>query len=353
MGGIDGREMVAGMSDLDPFLGMEEKLGSKGRKDMEEAVFKNIRPVFVLDDGWKKMARERVRSTIFFLHKLLHDMIDWDKPVEFLDTKLSVGHLGNRKKEIDFCVLVTLKDGIQAVVHIEFQAQYDVIMPERMLMYRMGVIQATNIRNIFQIVVFVGNVPRNADHTYRNNDVFNETCCTASTRVVQLKQMDWNAYRDVKDPVYLALVPMMHVPQEDRNDVLMWMKLFFFDMCIDPEKFGVSLTDAKFYYGLAQYVFQPTQEEETIVIEQILEKYPDIAWTVEDFFQPEFIKQAKIEGLQEGLHIGEKKGRQEGRQEQLANTVRILRSKGFTIEQIAELLHERISVVSLIIEQKR
>lgn len=93
------------------------------------------------DGAWKNMLSERRFAWfIAFFMPDVYDLIDWTRPVEFLEQELrAITRKSKRgQRSVDRLVKVWLLDGTEkwVLVHIEIQSQEDAELPLRMFQYR-------------------------------------------------------------------------------------------------------------------------------------------------------------------------------------------------------------------------
>ena len=88
------------------------------------------------DNPWKQILENYFPQFLDFFFPQVYALIDWSKPVEFLDQELQQlfpeAKTGNRR--VDKVAKVWLLGGEPAWVltHVEVQSQYDKQFPERM-----------------------------------------------------------------------------------------------------------------------------------------------------------------------------------------------------------------------------
>jgi hypothetical protein len=89
-----------------------------------------------LDLLWKGIIEDLVRSFIEYFFPAYCHLIDWSRPVEFLDTELSrmFSRIIKGKKVADKLIKVYLKNGEPHIflIHVEVQSQHDINMGQRM-----------------------------------------------------------------------------------------------------------------------------------------------------------------------------------------------------------------------------
>ena len=97
------------------------------------------RPRDDFNNGWLSVVRPLLPYLFAFFFPDVHRVVDWDRPIEFLDKEMeyAVRLAGKRKKAVDALVKVWLKTGDEAwmLLHLEFQNQKDETFPARMFDY--------------------------------------------------------------------------------------------------------------------------------------------------------------------------------------------------------------------------
>jgi hypothetical protein len=97
------------------------------------------------DGGWKEILRIYFPQAIQFFFPATAHLIDWAQPIEFLDTQLQQitkeAEVGRRFA--DLLVKVALLNGNEAwlCLHLEVQANKEVIFPKRLLVYNMRIFE--------------------------------------------------------------------------------------------------------------------------------------------------------------------------------------------------------------------
>ena len=108
---------------------------------MEESVARKrervVRDDF--DSPWKVYFRQSLSDFLAFVDEETYFKIDWSREPEFLDKELRRISRGLRRNTVfvDFLAKVWLKDGAETIllIHVEFQSQKDVTLPERIFVY--------------------------------------------------------------------------------------------------------------------------------------------------------------------------------------------------------------------------
>ena len=92
------------------------------------------------DSVWKEVITFFLRQFLAFFFPHIHAVIDWEQPIEFLDTELAKLEPDSEvgKRLADKLVKVFRLDGSQSIllIHIEVQGYYDTHFAERMFIYR-------------------------------------------------------------------------------------------------------------------------------------------------------------------------------------------------------------------------
>jgi Domain of unknown function (DUF4351) len=97
------------------------------------------------DGGWKEILRVYFPQAIQFFFPATANLIDWAQPIEFLDTQLQQitkeAEVGRRFA--DLLVKVALLNGNEAwlCLHLEVQANKEVVFPKRLLVYNMRIFE--------------------------------------------------------------------------------------------------------------------------------------------------------------------------------------------------------------------
>ena len=91
------------------------------------------------DGPWKVYFRQSLGDFIAFVDDETYQAINWDIEPVFLDKELRRISRGLKKNSlvVDFLARVWLKDGAERVIqiHVEFQSQKDIELPERIFVY--------------------------------------------------------------------------------------------------------------------------------------------------------------------------------------------------------------------------
>ena len=109
------------------------------------------------DGAWKEALREHIRE---FMTEFFNDvavLIDWERPLEWLDKEISqvIGDAGTRNQHVDLLVRVRLLTGETQwiLLHLEVQTSYERDFAERIARYNAGLFWAFQERVVSLVVL--------------------------------------------------------------------------------------------------------------------------------------------------------------------------------------------------------
>ena len=122
------------------------------------------------DHPWKLIFTYFFEEAILFIQPALHDLIDWEKGVEFLEQELheAIKTRFRSAKICDKLAKVYLKNGKEyfLLVHIEIESAPRAIFGKRFYWYRVLIFDKHKSENIYSLVVYTGKKSRNQVSKY-------------------------------------------------------------------------------------------------------------------------------------------------------------------------------------------
>ncbi|MCB0520240.1 MAG: Rpn family recombination-promoting nuclease/putative transposase [Lewinellaceae bacterium] len=123
------------------------------------------------DHPWKQIFTYFFREAIAFIEPDLHDLIDWDRQIEFLEQELHeiIKTRFRGSKLCDKLAKVRLKDGkdLYLLVHIEIESNPKANFPKRFFWYRILIFDKHKSEDIFSIAVYTGSPSANQVDRYQ------------------------------------------------------------------------------------------------------------------------------------------------------------------------------------------
>ena len=300
------------------------------------------------DQLWKAILEDLFDDFLRWFYQPYLHQIDFKRPFEFLDQELrkifpeSVS--GNRY--VDKLVKVWLKDGSDSwfLLHVEAQSYPDPDFAERMYIYQYR-IRDLHRRNITALAILADDNARYRPEAYQYE--FMGTRLEYRFRVCKIMELSIAELEASENPFALALAAAWYGlrknsrDDEQRLSFKIQLVRRLLNRQVKRERIRRLLEFIKFYakfdrqefYDHFEHIIQPNREKMGILelVEQEARKY------------------YKKVGLEEGRAEGLEEGRAEGRLKGLQEAIEKLLRKGFSQEQIIDLLE----VPAELVEQVR
>lgn len=300
------------------------------------------------DTHWKEIITNLFEDFIKFFLPEAHSLINFDKPVEFLEQELHKLVADNSKKGRvlnDKLIKVYLKDGTEKwiLIHIEVQSTFDVKFSRRMFVYFYRIFDQYN-QEITAIAIFTGeSIPR-SHNKYEYSFLGTKNTYEFNSYIVK-KTRDKDLIES-ENPFALAVLSTkyLHKSKSDSNKRLNFKrKLIKFSK--SKNYTTPQIINLLKFIDLILYL--PTELEEQFIKEVIQEFIKtDNMQTLES---KEFSNQLHIALYGESLEQFKKKEKEK----LLTKTIKkMIKSNRMTLEEIAEILGVSIKKVKQIQEKK-
>jgi ribosomal protein S20 len=167
------------------FRGLIEKKNSS-RKSADKALMRSY------DQAWKIVVGENLQAALDVLWPELSGEIDWAQQSTTLDKELETirPHSGLKKQIVDKLFEVKILGGQETsiLLHVEFQAQKDATIADRMMQYLCALRLRYPGRRIEQMLVLLDKDQRFQPNTYNYS---RENICTLHYQFKTVKVSDW------------------------------------------------------------------------------------------------------------------------------------------------------------------
>ena len=339
---------------------------------------KNKIPPINYDESWKYILTTLFKSGLDFFYNELFVLVDFTKPVEFIESKLTNLDVGdhNNYKNVDKLIKCSLLDGNEQhiLLHIEIEANNPYNIAQRMFIYYCALkLKFPNIE-IQSLIIYLGEENPINWHLYHYKFMLLEiTYKCKYFNIADVKEDDLLKSNNPFAYMVLFTKWLFKNKQTMQKRFTITKKLFLIlkDRKIDLETIKkifvfinklVSLTNEmekeiniiidkkhKNMYGNIKNLAQVEAIDQSVRI-----MYQE-GKTIQDYIargvktgRQEGIQKGKQEGIQEGIQKGKQEGIQEGMEKSILN----LHKKGYKAPQIADLLDFELAFVEKIIDKK-
>ncbi|GIV11218.1 MAG: hypothetical protein KatS3mg020_0709 [Fimbriimonadales bacterium] len=295
------------------------------------------RPRRGFDEAWKYALRVFFSEALLLLFPHVHELIDWTRPVEFVDVnlyRLAPRAHSRRRRAADVIVRVWFQDGVERLVliHIEIQSQPDPNFPLRMFVYYYHIFDAYNYSRVVSLAILADDDP-----TWRPDSFEYEN---AGTRVrfefstVKLLDLDETTLEQMENP--FALVVLAHLralKTRGKPNLMVSEKIALIRKMRDR---GYTTEQVIHLYKVVDFMMTLSQEMEQLVQRVVRDFEEEAEWP--------------LTSLEEtAIERGARKGLQQGLQQGIAETtIRILQTRfGEPLEQLEIRLKQMESLERL------
>ena len=338
---------------------------------------KNKIPPINYDESWKYILTTLFKSGLDFFYNELFVLVDFTKPVEFIESKLTNLDVGdhNNYKNVDKLIKCSLLDGNEQhiLLHIEIEANNPYNIAQRMFIYYCALkLKFPNIE-IQSLIIYLGEENPINWHLYNYKFILLEI--TYKCKYFNIADVNEDDLLKSDNPfAYMVLFTkwlfknkqtmqkrfaitkkLFLILKERKIDIKTIKKVFIFvnklvSLSNEMEKEINIIIDKKHknMYGKIKSLAQVEAIDRSVSI-----MYQE-GKTIEDY-----IARGKKEGILTGMEKGIQKGRQEGRQEGILTgmekgmqtSIINLHKKGYIAPQIADLLDFELAFVEKIIDK--
>ena len=338
---------------------------------------KNKIPPINYDESWKYILTTLFKSGLDFFYNELFVLVDFTKPVEFIESKLTNLDVGdhNNYKNVDKLIKCSLLDGNEQhiLLHIEIEANNPYNIAQRMFIYYCALkLKFPNIE-IQSLIIYLGEENPINWHLYNYKFILLEiTYKCKYFNIADVKEDDllksnnpfaymvlftkWLFKNKQTMQKRFTITKKLFLILKDRKiDIKTIKKVFIFvnklvSLSNEMEKEINIIIDKKHknMYGKIKSLAQVEAIDRSVSI-----MYQE-GTTIEDY-----IARGKKEGILTGMEKGIQKGIQKGRQEGILTgmekgmqtSILNLHKKGYIAPQIADLLDFELAFVEKIIDK--
>ena len=336
---------------------------------------KNKIPPINYDESWKYILTTLFKSGLDFFYNELFVLVDFTKPVEFIESKLTNLDVGdhNNYKNVDKLIKCSLLDGNEQhiLLHIEIEANNPYNIAQRMFIYYCALkLKFPNIE-IQSLIIYLGEENPINWHLYHYKFMLLEiTYKCKYFNIADVKEDDllksnnpfaymvlftkWlfkNKQTMVKR--FAITKKLFLILKERKIDIKTIKKVFIFvnklvSLSNEMEKKINIIIDKKHknMYGKIKSLAQVEAIDRSVSI-----MYQE-GTTIEDYIArgvKKGIQKGRQEGIQKGKQEGIQEGKQKGIQEGMEKSILNLHKKGYKATQIADLLDFELAFVEKIL----
>ena len=335
---------------------------------------KNKIPPINYDESWKYILTTLFKSGLDFFYNELFVLVDFTKPVEFIESKLTNLDVGdhNNYKNVDKLIKCSLLDGNEQhiLLHIEIEANNPYNIAQRMFIYYCALKLKFPKLEIQALIIYLGEENPINWHLYHYKFILLEiTYKCKYFNIADVKEDDLLKSNNPFAYIVLFNKWLFENKQTMQKRFTITKKLFLIlkDRKIDLESIKkifvfinklVSLTNEmekeiniiidkkhKNMYGNIKNLAQVEAIDQSVRI-----MYQE-GKTIQDYIA-RGVKTGRQEGIQKGKQEGIQEGIQKGKQEGMEKSILNLHKKGYKAPQIADLLDFELAFVEKIIDKK-
>lgn len=271
------------------------------------------------DEAWKYAMRAFFREGLQLLFPAVHDAIDWEHPVEFVETefyRLAPGARSQRRQSADVVAKVRFLDGAERFVfiHIEIQAQHDPNFPRRMFVYHYHIYDAYDYPEVVSLAILADANPRWRPSSFGYENVGSSLQFRFTS--VKLLDFDEQSLEQLDNP--FALVVQAHLRAlKARGEP----NLVFSEKVALIRKLrerGYTQEQIVHLYKVVDYLMTLSPELEKLVRQVVRKFQREREWpltSLEEIAIEEGARKGVQQGFQQGIQQGIQQGLQQGRRE--------------------------------------
>lgn len=289
------------------------------------------------DEALKKLLHTFFKEFIELFFPELATELDLEE-VQFLPEEQIHDIVGKRSRRLDVLFRTRLRgQEVRLLVHMEPQSWHEVDFHERMFIYFGRLFEKYRKENklIIPIAVFTGE-----RKTEVQNEITMDIAGHALLRFrflkVQLSRRHWRQFIDSDNPVAAALLAKMDYNKEEKRELRKQYLRMLLRMRrkLDDARLALVMSIADLYY-------EPSAEEDQSIVEELIAKESEEGHKLMKLM-PAWKRWGYEEGMEKGIEQGMEKGKEQGREQMLEKTVRKLHGKGFSLDQISDVVDEPI-----------
>ncbi|SDC83940.1 MULTISPECIES: Rpn family recombination-promoting nuclease/putative transposase [unclassified Candidatus Frackibacter] len=286
------------------------------------------------DENWKKIIESCFEDFVYFFLPDLANEIDFKKGYEFLDKELQkiAPEAEEKKRYVDKLSKVYLKDGQEkwVLIHIEVQGYRDENFSERMFSYFYRIYDRYK-KKIAALVIFTDDDLNYEPNQYQYD--FFGTKLDYKYRTYKIKNKNEVDLLKDENPFALVVLATKYALEiENNEEQKLKFKLKLMRLLLER---GYSKKEIRDLFIFVDSTIKLTDVLKQKILYDELEKLKGgrMVQVMGDFEEV-----AKRRGWIKGVKEGKKEGRKEGRKEEKMNSIIKLLDKGFSEEEVIELL---------------
>ena len=324
---------------------------------------KNKIPPINYDESWKYILTTLFKSGLDFFYNELFVLVDFTKPVEFIESKLTNLDVGdhNNYKNVDKLIKCSLLDGNEQhiLLHIEIEANNPYNIAQRMFIYYCALKLKFPKLEIQALIIYLGEENPINWHLYHYKFILLEiTYKCKYFNIVDVKEDDLLKSNNPFAYIVLFNKWLFENKQTMQKRFTITKKLF---LILKDRK--IDLESIKKIFVFINKLVSLTNEMEKEINIIIDKKHKNMYGNIKNLAQVEAIDQSVrimyqegktiqdyiARGVKTGRQEGIQKGKQEGIQEGMEKSILNLHKKGYKAPQIADLLDFELAFVKKIL----
>ena len=324
---------------------------------------KNKIPPINYDESWKYILTTLFKSGLDFFYNELFVLVDFTKPVEFIESKLTNLDVGdhNNYKNVDKLIKCSLLDGNEQhiLLHIEIEANNPYNIAQRMFIYYCALKLKFPKLEIQALIIYLGEENPINWHLYHYKFMLLEiTYKCKYFNIADVKEDDLLKSNNPFAYMVLFTKWLFKNKQTMQKRFTITKKLF---LILKDRK--IDLESIKKIFVFINKLVSLTNEMEKEINIIIDKKHKNMYGNIKNLAQVEAIDQSVrimyqegktiqdyiARGVKTGRQEGIQKGKQEGIQEGMEKSILNLHKKGYKAPQIADLLDFELAFVKKIL----
>lgn len=254
------------------------------------------------------------------------EYLDQDS-ITFLDKEIFIDVTEGEEYEADLVAKAKFRNQeTYFLIHIEHQAQSQVVFGRRMFRYFAGLFEKEGLP-VYPIAIFSFNSPKRLEPSVYRVEFPDTVVLEFKYAVIQLNNLNWRDFLQHENPVASALMAKMNIAPQDRPKVKSECLRLLATLRLDPAR-------TKMISGFIDTYLRLNAKEEEIFQTEVAKFTPT---------QQEAVMEIVTSWMEEGIRRGREEGRQEGREEG--------RQEG-ELAVIMRLVHRLIGEIDLDLEMR-
>jgi predicted transposase/invertase (TIGR01784 family) len=331
--------LLVSTSSLVQQVGEESQSGNYGKK------------IIPHDEAFKKLLHTFFAEFIALFFPELESQLDFSQ-TRFLMQEQLVDVVGEEARTLDL-LLETKYIGTDAfiLIHLEPQSYRQADFQERMFIYFSRLFERHRKEHqlIIPIAIFTSAESKNERNSL-NMSILGEDILQFRFLKVELINQPWRRFIDSNNPVAAALLAKMGYNKgEERELRLAYLRMLLqLSQRLDQARLALVMSIADLY-------FEPDPRQDEEMLRELAKQYAKESEVIMELM-PAWMRQGYEKGLEEGLEKGIEQGIEKGFEKGIEQgtlierrqIARRLLSKGFTLEEIADMTQLSIEEIKKI-----